>query len=66
VPRVPQISDGEYEQFRRLETLRNTIADSPDSFLSLGSVARIVGAAGLSTVTVVATAAIQFYLERTL
>ena len=66
VPRVPQMSDTEYEEFRRLETLRNTVADSPDSFLGVGSVARIVGAAGLSTVTVVATAAIQFYLERAL
>jgi len=66
VPRVRQMSEAEYEEFRRLETLRTAVADSPDSFLSMGSVARIVGAAVLSTVTVVATAAIQLYLERAL
>ncbi|MGI8929133.1 MAG: hypothetical protein ACR2H0_06690 [Candidatus Limnocylindrales bacterium] len=47
-----------------VETLRNAIADSKDSFLSLGSIARTGDAALLSTVTVVATAALQFYLER--
>jgi hypothetical protein len=66
VQQVASMSEAEYEEFRRLESLRNTIADSSDSFLSIGSVARIFGAAALSTITVVGTAVMQIYLERTL
>ncbi len=55
-----------YALFRRLQALHDEIADSRDSLLSAGSLAPIAGTAVLSTVTVVATAVIQHYVQRML
>ena len=63
LPRAPTLADPEYEEFRRLKSVHDSIAASDDSFLSFGVVARIVGAVGASTLTVVATAVIQSYVS---
>jgi len=66
VERVPTMSDAEHTEFLRLQALHDEIADSRDSLLGAGSLAPIAGTAVLSTVTVVATAVIQHYVQRML
>ncbi len=63
VPRLQSLTDAEYEEFKRLQSLHATISDSKDSLLDFGSVARITGAVGLSTLTVVATSLVQSYVQ---
>ena len=64
VPDVPAMDAAEYAAFERLQSLHRTIADSGDSLLGIGSVARVAGAAVLSTITVVITALIQTWVQR--
>jgi hypothetical protein len=65
VARFHTLSDAEHEEFSRLAELHRRVAESKDSLLGLGAVARIAGAAALSTVTVVVTAIIESYVART-
>ena len=60
--RVRALSDDEFEEFTRLQALHATIADSKESLLGFGSMARIASGVVLSTLTVVATSFAQSFL----
>ncbi len=56
------LPEKDYEYFMRLQTLYQTTRLTPDSFLSIGSIARIIGTLLLATFSVVLPAIIERYL----
>jgi hypothetical protein len=60
---VPDMSRDEHDSFVRLQALHATIASSKESLLDLGQVTRIIGAGALSTITVVAAALLQSWVQ---
>ena len=62
LPRVRELSEGEYEEMTRLQKVHDTIRDSPENLLPLGAILRTVGALFLSTVTILVTAFAQEWI----
>lgn len=59
--RVRELSDEEYAEMQRLRAVHDAIRDSPDNLLSLGWLARVIGALLLTTITVILTTIVQSY-----
>jgi hypothetical protein len=62
LPRVGELTEDEREEFTQLRETHDAIRDSPENLLTLGDVAKVVGALALSTLTILATAFANVYV----
>jgi hypothetical protein len=62
LPRLEELTEGEYERMQRLQETQDAIRDSSENLLLLGEFAKVVGALLLSMLTVVVTAFAQEWI----